>query len=87
MIHSKNVMGCHGCNGRALSAELDNARDALKLTYEELAERTGMSQSTVHSALRILWGDMMEADLLHFVEPVKIGDLILLNVKFIKTVE
>ena len=36
-----------------VSAELDNARDVLKLTYEELAERTGLSQSTVHSALRI----------------------------------
>ena len=36
-----------------VSAELDNARGVLKLTYEELAERTGLSQSTVHSALRI----------------------------------
>lgn len=36
-----------------VSAELDNARDVLKLTYEELSERTGLSQSTVHSALRI----------------------------------
>ena len=36
-----------------VSAELDNARAVLKLTYEELSERTGLSQSTVHFALRI----------------------------------